>query len=1159
MNKTAFKSAYGKIALSEDFKAHSREKLREMAQGSSSETIDDIPEAQAKEIIIPTKNRSVWKTIAKISAAAAVISLAVTGGVYFHNKADILNPNNNGTSETSDLSEDKQVTDSDCYLVLESAVGSILFNQKCETVPAFEQAQAESIDLLNGELFSEMKFDVSAVSSAKRGGTAWTEYKTESGRFIVNSGSCLENEVEYIPLADGTVIAPKSYEGSALMSAQDYKTQNYLSYTQIKLLMCEKRDGNEVYYSAEWTDSDGSSYHINAQGLTEQEIADIIAMLIYGEKALPQSFGTESAADIKTVAASYGTLNVTALVNRPQELTSYTGNIVGDRDDGFFDHYDEFEFDILEYNIPFTGDRTYMEYCKESDSTEMFTDMFEGSVELSKSVKITILRGDYRESRREYCAAERALTESFRDTGIDVIVSSDCDITALSASTVATYQAEWKEENGDYYTLVATDVSLDDMSYILAQLVEKNNLVVPAASETVETAYGTVKVYGFSLGYDYAIPLVYNENIAMKEVTKFVGSDILSKIAIPFNTTERSIVYDAFFWDTGLSKVDFDSLDSLSASYYDSARGVFTSDDCPLFNGQSGVREVVASYIGDDEKGVTINVSTSIGTSMLSGAGLTEYNIANNSFECSNDCSMIFIGEDNNESGAYYSVFYNDTIDKYIRVNSTGISVKEFVDIVYTLCNVQQTTTADYDVDSSGNVEYSITTRYSDINFGVTLDGQKLEQALNFPAFSGSAEEVVNTAIETTGFEGLEYIGENFDVRAAYGLSLDAGTSVVLTEDGTLISLHYLSDSGEMYINFSDEEHLADIRRVADDSGISWIIEGGDSGACFIPTEQQRNGLDFLSVEDVANNTWLGGKKVDGTLYYEGFRRTSGIPSEALFITVSAKGMTPKEFANVMSVLIQSLELFKDNVISTTPVKEAETANGTLLINGGYYYGTGGGYMYDIVCNETKYYDINDASEFSGIDLSSFEIPFDVKKDFMSYFANYAEIHDGENYGLFHSGQPLQGEENDEVFQEAQEYFVSYCYLHDKLEYFDNKTPTVKLYQLNYYSDDEHYVFSSKWVNVNFLRGDFSERYLGTGFEKLNPTPSEEFCEDYFNAHREDYEQGTLSRVYACSYNGGGEDILYGGFMKNGVYVTVESGGLTYDEFSDILAQLYIN
>lgn len=1154
MNKSEFKSAYSKIVLSEEFKAQAREKLLNMAQGSTSETSsDDIPEVQAKEIVIPAKKRSVGKLIAQIGTAAAAVALLTTGGIYLYKNTDLLTPTSNQTEETSDTSN----SEDDIYLAdnnaIESVVGIFSFNSDCETTSIPAQEDAQAADTLNAELFSRMSFDVTAVSSGKRGGTTWTEYITESGSFILNSGSCLAEEVEYIPLADGSIISINSNIAQPFISPEDYKTQNYLSPQYFNLSLCEKRIDGKAYYSAQWTLADESCY-LNAQGLSEEEVADIIAKLVYGENTIPQSFGIGTA-DTKTVAASYGTLNVTALVNRPQELTTYTGDIVGDQDDGFFDYFDEFGFDMFEYNIPFTGDRPYMEYCKESDSTEMFTDVFEGSVELSKSVKVTILRGDYRESRREYCAAERAPTKSFRDTGIDVIVSSDADITALTAGTVATYQAEWQDENGDYYTLVATDISLDDMSYILAQLVEKNNLVVPAASDTVETAYGTVNVYGFSLGYDYAIPLVYNENIAMKEVTKFVGSDILSEIVIPFNTTERSIVYDAFFWDTGLSKVDFDSLDSLSASYYDSARGVFTSDDCPLFNGQRGVREVVASYIGDGEKGVTINVSTSIGTSMLSGAGLTEYNIANNSFECSNDCSMIFIGEDNNESGAYYAVFYNDTIDKYIRVNSSGISVKEFVDIVYALCNVQEITTADYDIDSSGNVEYSITTFYSDINFGATLDGQKLEQVLNFPAFSGSAEEAINTAIETTGFAGLEHIGDdNFDVRAAYGLSLDAGTSLVLTEDGTLISLHYISDSGEMFINFSDEEHLYDIRRVTDSDGKSWIIDGGDSGACFIPTEQQRNGLDFLSGEDPTNNTWLGGKEVDGTLYYEGFRRTSGIPSEALFITVSAKGMQPKEFANVMSVLVQSMELYEYNEINTTPVEEAETANGTLLINGGGNYGTGGGYMHDV--SSSKNYNYNDLQEFCGMDLSVLEIPFETKYSALTYSANYAEFHSGENLGLYRTGQPLEGEENDDVFKAAQEYFINYEYTYDKLEYFADKTPTVKEYNLNYYNAED-FMLSTKWLTIKLIEGDFSERYLGTGFEKLNPTPSEGFCEDYLNAHREEFEQGMLSRVYVCSYNGDGIDRLYGGFMKDGIYYVVESSGITTEEYADILAQLY--
>lgn len=1158
MNKAEFKSAYGKIALSDEFKSAALEKLRAMAQGEQGGQAEqaDIPEVRPKEITVPKSRRAPWKIAAGAGAAVAVIALAVWGGTYLARNANIIDPNEVQTEENLPEPESPEY-----YRAISGAVGTLFFTSDGKTTE-YPEHTAEATHTLSEvscilNITATLDFVTGEGDLMTRGGTLWTEYSTANGRFIVNSGECGEGEVEYIALPDGKVIAPYSCTPSEIISSQDYFVQNCLSPAYTSVSLCEERVDGRAYYSAAWTAESGANYIINAEGLTEDEMAGVISYFMYGGAALPESFGEGGtgvpAEEIKT---GYGTLTVNELAVRPADLVSYRGEVKYANEEDNENYLElssdeKLDFYIENYNIPITGSNSLECYVRESDDTEIYKIRFEGAgADAGKAIEVCVLRGDYRESRRGYCAATSAMSV-FR--GTEVLFSG--------SEAAETYLAEWRDNRGNYMNLTTKGLTAEQMSYLLAQLVEEKAEVYPEAAESVQTAYGAVNLYDFSPSYNAGVPVVYNRDYVPWQAAEFIGSDVLNGLEVPFEMVGYSLEYAAVYYNFDFDKLRSEGFDEISASYYDENLGVFISDKCPAFSGKSGTREVAAFYSEDSgDKSVAVYAISGLADNSVYG-GLPqsrELEMADTRFETANDCSCIYFGRN---EGDYYAIFKNNTLGMIFVAHSQNLELDEFAGVVNQLYNAEPY----YYADENGDINYSYNTQRAQIEYGVKLDRQEYSPRSEYAAFGGTAAEAAERAAELTGFEGVTYLGKveganEMDVRAAKGMSLDADTSVLL-DDGSFISLHYTGAGRELYINFADDPHLYDSRRVTDMSGRSWLIEGGDSGACVIPSKAQADGLDFTSGADPTNNTWLGGKAADGTAYYEGFRRTSGDPSEALFITVSAKGMTPREFADVMTVLIQAFPLDSSEVYNAN--ETVDTAHGALVVNSGSYYGTGGGYMADVMAYEPGEYDKSgrvmmytedDMKAFSGVDVSALEVPFNAQLRELSYNANYAQFHDGYNIQLFRTGQPLEGEADDEVFREAQQYFAGSVYYYDKTAYFDNKTATMRSYTLNL-CDTDNYVDSTQTVFVNVLEGDFSERYLGSCFAELDPQASEDFCAEYLEANREAFEAGSLSRVYVCCDKE--TQSMYGGFIKDGLHFTLQTSGLTTEQFADIMAQLY--
>ena len=419
-----------------------------------------------------------------------------------------------------------------------------------------------------------------------------------------------------------------------------------------------------------------------------------------------------------------------------------------------------------------------------------------------------------------------------------------------------------------------------------------------------------------------------------------------------------------------------------------------------------------------------------------------------------------------------------------------------------------------------------------------------------------------------------------FNPRVMLSYTLDAQTSIY---NDSMVSLHYTNDyGGEFYINIAEMAYQGDSARyVTDDNNNIYAPKATDGIYSYVMSESDFSSHNFTGSYEAFSAMYIGGKQVDGVNYFYAHRKSGDRPDD-IALRLSAKGCTLDSFMDLIAAVVQCKPSFSDYnsytifesrtfiyndgeitgpAIPEFDPKSVETEQGTLVLNQGKYLGTGAGYNYEvntvILGSEPSLYTKEDMTEFTG-NNALFELPlgFEPTETKIGYAANYAEFHDGYNIQLFHEGRPLIGESEDADFIEAHGYFAGgYCYSYDKLPYFENKTPMVQVYNADF-SD------GSASVTVSAYKGDFSQRYMGFGFQFLPAEPSN-LCEDYYIDYV--YEQGngedSLSRIFAASYENSMDETLrgcyYGGFYKDGIYYVVTAKNIDAQAFADILAALY--
>lgn len=155
MNKYEFRSAYSKIALSEEFKKNAKEKLLSRYDNLQENITDsaDVEEQHVSNVIkiSPNKERRSWKAAVGIGSAAAVVGLGIWGGIVLMGQDPISPYPNSGTtaesSETSEaLTEEVIITDDERFDLVENSV----------TFPAYYDMLTE----YNQEVFSALPFEL---------------------------------------------------------------------------------------------------------------------------------------------------------------------------------------------------------------------------------------------------------------------------------------------------------------------------------------------------------------------------------------------------------------------------------------------------------------------------------------------------------------------------------------------------------------------------------------------------------------------------------------------------------------------------------------------------------------------------------------------------------------------------------------------------------------------------------------------------------------------------------------------------------------------------------------------------------------------------------------------------------------------------------------
>ncbi len=391
-----------------------------------------------------------------------------------------------------------------------------------------------------------------------------------------------------------------------------------------------------------------------------------------------------------------------------------------------------------------------------------------------------------------------------------------------------------------------------------------------------------------------------------------------------------------------------------------------------------------------------------------------------------------------------------------------------------------------------------------------------------------------------------------------YEISFSESVCMVDSLDRTKFAcLKYERDDGcEFYLNFMPKELIDHARYVENNDGEIYVPLD-ENAANSVLSYGARRANNYIDPDFVPLQ--VGGKVDNGVKYY--YAQT---PKSDMYIIVSAVGCEPEEFAGLVKLVIGDsvLATGKKRILGTI-----DTEQGAMVINAGIYMGTGGPFMTHVrssraADSENDLYTSDDVLEFTGNPaFLDPPLPFEPYGTEISYAANYVDFKNSEK---FYSAQPQDGETADDKFLEAREYFMNGAYSTDKLEYFKNKTPSMRQFGMSFSNPDAE-------VYLEALAGDFGERYLGNGFECLTPKPSTELCGEYMSEHAAEVESGELTPIYVAvipywyrelrdyAYPQPMDETVnyYAGFKKDGLYYTVYSNGVSPEDFAKILTAVY--
>ncbi|MGN1338763.1 MAG: hypothetical protein ACI4WS_00570 [Oscillospiraceae bacterium] len=127
MNRTTFKSAYSKLALSEESKSVMKVRLMEqMAAGACGDPSEgDAASHRAQEVKLPPKKHSPLKTAIAVGSAAAAVALCAVGAGFLLNNTPMTPPDEVTPAQVQSAEESTEAVTDDAYTQPETDEGYI--------------------------------------------------------------------------------------------------------------------------------------------------------------------------------------------------------------------------------------------------------------------------------------------------------------------------------------------------------------------------------------------------------------------------------------------------------------------------------------------------------------------------------------------------------------------------------------------------------------------------------------------------------------------------------------------------------------------------------------------------------------------------------------------------------------------------------------------------------------------------------------------------------------------------------------------------------------------------------------------------------------------------------------------------------------------------
>lgn len=268
MNRDDFKSAYGKIALSDERKAQMKaELLRRMSGGTAADAGSGAAEGSApadeliqttQEIKLATKKRSPAKTAVFAGSAAAAVAVIAVGAGFLANRSDLTQPDPvaSATEEaTSESAEQDDAFTEDGYYMRRTQGGVLHFQELTTDTTEHTQPSKKYDSIFDGAY----------------------EFRSRYSSYVQRIGTDelyeMENQADGLPLSDDVQLYEITYSDTGMTlvyRSEDGTKQANLSVSTDKqeFTPITLPDGSYLTPAAEWR----SIFSLDSRNIIDPEI-----------------------------------------------------------------------------------------------------------------------------------------------------------------------------------------------------------------------------------------------------------------------------------------------------------------------------------------------------------------------------------------------------------------------------------------------------------------------------------------------------------------------------------------------------------------------------------------------------------------------------------------------------------------------------------------------------------------------------------------------------------------------------------------------------------------------------------------------------------------------------------------------------------------------